>query len=407
MIDEPSVDAESRAADFAQHANLAWVVGVLAERRDSILDEWLVSARAQPFHEGNAERAVSDHIPDLFDSILAVLQRSAPRWLEPSPVFEDPAVVRAAREHARARFSQGLEPADIVTEFRLLRQDIGRALRVYLADSAPTSDTLGAELLVHDALDGAITVALVALSRHVEELRQDFLATTLHDVQQPLSTIKGRVQLAMRQLKRPDSGVERASSGLQTVADEVDRLTQMLGNLADASRLALGEFQLRLSEVDLSQLVREAITRLPTEAAERIELLVNSGAVTGEWDRELLARVLDNIFSNAMKYSPPGTPIEVSLESMAGAAQFALRDHGIGLSPEDLEQVFERYQRAAAAVEGGFRGQGLGLYLARGVVEAHGGRIWLESLGSGLGTTVFVRLPCHAHSKRQPAPNWS
>jgi signal transduction histidine kinase len=394
MIDEPGLDAETRASEFAQHANLAWVAGVLEQRRDTILKNWLESARAQPFHEGKLQAAVADHIPGLFDSIVAVLQKSAARWLDPSPVLEDPAVLQAARDHARVRFAQGLESADVVTEFRLLRQEIGRALRVHLSDQAPASDILAAELLVHDAIDGAIGLALTALGRHVEEVRQDFLATTIHDVAQPLATIKARVQLAVKQLGRGEPAIAQAVSGLQGVAGDVDRLTRMLMGLADASRLALGDFQLRRSPLDLRELVRAAVARL--ESGQRMRLRVAAQEeVTGEWDRDLLERVLDNVLSNALKYSPPGTPIEISLLAENGFAQLAVHDQGIGLSSDELELVFERYRRAPAAVAGGVKGQGLGLYLARGVVEAHGGRMWLESPGPGFGTTVFVRLRCH------------
>lgn len=409
MVDEPRVDADRRASEFAQHANLAWVAGVLGDRRDAILQKWIESARAQPFHVGKPERAVADHIPTLFDSIVAVLHNSAALWREPTPILEDSAVLAAARDHARVRFAQGLEPADVVTEFRLLRQEIGRALRYHVSDQAPASDVLGAELLVHDALDGAISLALAALARHVEEIRQDFLATTLHDIAQPLATIKGRVQLAARQLGRAEPQVPNAQVNLQGVAEEVDRLTRMLGGLADASRLALGEFQIRPSNVDLREIVLAAIARLSSDQSQRVKLRVEAeDEVAGEWDRDLLERVLDNVLSNAIKYSPPETPIEISLRAQAGGfALLAVHDHGMGLSTEELEQVFERYRRAPAAVEGGVSGQGLGLYLARGVVEAHTGRMWLESPGPGFGTTVFVRLPSKIESDATRPGKWT
>src|SRR5205807_1166502 len=103
-----------------------------------------------------------------------------------------------AQDHARARFEQGLQPTDVVTEFRLLRQEIGHALWAHLRDTVPASDVVGTELLVHDALDGAITLALHALTAHIEEVREDFLATTIHDTLQPLATIKGFLQFIAR-----------------------------------------------------------------------------------------------------------------------------------------------------------------------------------------------------------------
>lgn len=175
-------------------------------------------------------------------------------------------------------------------------------------------------------------------------------------------------------------------------------MTRMLAGLVDASRLALGQFELRRSRVDLRDLVREAADRLPPEHAGRVRFEAPEGPVVGEWDRDLLERVLDNVLSNAAKYSPPESGIEVSLQAEPDAAQLAVHDRGIGVAADEIDQVFERYRRAREAVEQGIRGQGLGLHLARSVVEAHGGRMWLESPGPGFGATVFVHLPRRATS---------
>jgi hypothetical protein len=147
-------------------------------------------------------------IPNLFDAILDLLQRTAPlATLSDSPL-RDPEVLREAREHARVRFQQGLSAVDVVTKFRLLRQDVGRAIRAEVDDDAPMGDVVAAELLVQGALDGAIGLALTALSVHLEDLRGEFLASTVHDVQQLFTTIRGNVQIAIRQLGRPDADLD-------------------------------------------------------------------------------------------------------------------------------------------------------------------------------------------------------
>jgi two-component system OmpR family sensor kinase len=224
-------------------------------------------------------------------------------------------------------------------------------------------------------------------------VRHDFLATTVHDVQQPLSVVKARIRLISRELNRPAPRLKSAQNGLRSIEDEIDRLTGMLRGLADASRLGLGAFELKRSSGELVELVRQAIARTPPGAADQIRLHIATQPITGEWDRALLERVFDNVLSNAIKYSPPNTPVEVTVAADTDVAELSVHDQGMGLSSTELEAVFERYHRAQAAVERGIRGQGLGLYLARGVVEAHGGRMWLESPGPGFGTTVFVRLP--------------
>jgi PAS domain S-box-containing protein len=155
---DPRVGARVEA--YVKGAELSPVADILERSRDEIVRRWLQAARSQVFHAAQPERAVADHIPRLLDALIAYLQRSAPRELDAGAPLEDPGVREAAEAHAGDRFHQGLAPADVLTEFRLLRQEIGRALR-QAPDGA--SDVLAAELLVHDALDGATTLGLAAL----------------------------------------------------------------------------------------------------------------------------------------------------------------------------------------------------------------------------------------------------
>jgi len=159
-------NVETRIEDFTQDADLSLVVTLLTERRDEILSRWIDAASDQPFHQARSERAVADHIPHLFDGLVALLSRQSSPERNPGVPLEDPAILTAAQEHARVRFGQGFTPPDIASEFRLLRQEIGRALRLYISDRSSTSNVVAAELLVHDALDGAVFLALSALNEH-------------------------------------------------------------------------------------------------------------------------------------------------------------------------------------------------------------------------------------------------
>jgi signal transduction histidine kinase len=163
----------TRVEAFVRDADLGRVAAILATARDEILRRWLETARLQPCHAAQPDRAVADHIPHLFDALIVFLRRAAPRSVDPEAPLDDRAVHAAAQEHARARFGQGLGAADVLTEFRLLRQEIGRALRARLG-GAVAADVVGAELLVHDALDGAMTLALAALD--AQEAERRFLA---------------------------------------------------------------------------------------------------------------------------------------------------------------------------------------------------------------------------------------
>jgi signal transduction histidine kinase len=205
----------ARIAAQARSSDVAWVAARLAARRDDILERWLDAAAAQPFHAGRRELAVADHIPDLFDGLVALLRRHAPPGAPGSttgPALDDPAVLKAAHEHARARIDEGLETTDVLTEFRLLRQEIGKELHSrtgLLAEMGPAedvlSDVLGAQLLMNDALDSAALLALSALNQHEaerdavqrasEQEREAFLASVTHDLKNPLTAIKGMVQI--------------------------------------------------------------------------------------------------------------------------------------------------------------------------------------------------------------------
>jgi signal transduction histidine kinase len=390
----PDPGVERRAQRLVPGVDLRRVADVLLARRGEILASWLEATTQQPFHAGRREGAVADHIPRLFDALVALLQRSSARAAEPVPPLDDPAVLAAAQDHARARFEQGLQPTDVVTEFRLLRQQIGHALWAYLDDVVPTGDVVGAELLVHDALDGAITLALHALSTHVEEVREDFLATTVHDTQQPLTSIRGFHQLIARALDRPEVDREQLQDYLRRANVEVDRMAVLLTTLAEVSRLTLGRLSLRVVSVELTDLVRAAVDRLPPELGQRVRLNVPPAAEThGDWDAAMLERVISNLLSNALKYSPDGSPIDVAIETEPEWVHLLVRDYGIGLEREDLAWLFRRYGRGRGAVQRHIEGYGLGLYLSHGIIEAHGGRLWAESAGPGQGTTMHLRLP--------------
>ena len=118
------------------------------------------------------------------------------------PPLDDPAVIDAAKAHAQVRFEQGLGPVAIVTEFRLLRHEIGRAL-IQSVEDAPARDILAGQAVIDDALDGAATVGLNSLSDRVETLREEFLATTVHDIRQPITLVTGSLDLAARWLGEP------------------------------------------------------------------------------------------------------------------------------------------------------------------------------------------------------------
>jgi signal transduction histidine kinase len=392
--DEASPDVDTRIEGLARRADLSDIAGILAREQDAVFDRWLVVARRQPFHAEHPDRAVTDHIPALIAAIVALLQAGADRDDDVEPPLQDDGVVAAARGHADARFEMGLGPVAIATEFRLLRHEMSRSLRHHLDDELPTGDIIGAMMVVNDALDGATALALSALTERVETVREDFLATTLHDIRQPLTIVEGSLALSRRWLDQRPVPIDRVGSAVGDALDATGELVLFVDTLADASRVALGALDLEREPTRLRDIIRESVAALPADHRSRIRIdLGTAKGAIGTWDHRAIRRVLANLLSNALKYSAPGSPIEILGTGSDRLVRVAIRDHGFGLSQEELAGLFGRYARARSARATGAAGLGLGLYACRGLVDAHGGRIWLESEGPGLGTTAFVELP--------------
>lgn len=389
-------DASSVDTDLSVGADsdFGWAIDALVRGRDENLASWLNAARDQPFHAAHPERTVSDDIPRLYDAIVEFLSRTSRTWREPGSPMDDEAILSAANAHANVRAEQGLQPRDIVTEFRLLRRTIWTGLREYLIDLESVEDMVNAELLVNDAIDGAITVGLDKLSLRVESIREDFLVTTVHDIRQPITAIRGLAQLSRRYLNRGSPEIERALTSLANIEPQIDQLNVTIDFLIDASRAALGQLALEPSFVDLAHLIPDIVEQSGIRHLREVRLMMpKEGEATGNWDAARLRRVFENLISNAVKYSDPGDLIEIGIHATSERIEAFVRDVGMGLEPDELPKIFGRYYRTPRASRSTLDGSGIGLYLCARIIEEHGGVIWAESEGLGTGTTIRFTLP--------------
>jgi signal transduction histidine kinase len=220
--------------------------------------------------------------------------------------------------------------------------------------------------------------------------RDELLSVAGHELKSPLNALQLQIHMLARMAK------DAAGSKLAERAEKAARASQRLGllidDLMDVSRINSGRMALKREEVDLAALTRELVARMSEELARAgcDVTLVAEGPVPGSWDRLRLEQVLVNLLSNAAKYGA-GHPVRVTVELEGGAARLAVRDEGIGVAPEEQERIFERFERAAS-VQQRFKGLGLGLWITRRIVEAHGGTIRLQSQ-LGQGSTFTVELP--------------
>lgn len=386
-------DVERHVTDVTDDFDPHRIVTALVDGRRDILARWLEVTARQPFHRERPDAAVADHIPELFDATVALLGRAGSPDDESTAPSDDPAVDAAATAHATVRFGQGLGPVAVVTEFRLLRLEISRALQDLLDDDVKATDVVASLALVGDALDGAASIGLASLSSRIEHLREAFLATTLHDVRQPITLVNGSLHLAQRWLVGPDLDPERVRESVVDALSATTELMAMIDTMSDASRVAMGELEPDPEPASLEAIVRDSLAAFGESARQRVSLEAPDGRhLIGLWDAQLLHRVVANLVGNALKYSDGPVAVGVG-DGSPGMARLTISDHGLGMTEAELNTVFERFSRADRVRSRGIPGLGLGLYACRGIVSAHGGTIQLRSNGQGQGTTVVVELP--------------
>ncbi|MBN2548488.1 MAG: PAS domain-containing protein [Anaerolineales bacterium] len=227
--------------------------------------------------------------------------------------------------------------------------------------------------------------------RRLETIRQDFISNISHELRTPLASLKALTEtLSESALEDPPA----ARRFLQRMETEVDSLSQMVTELLELSRIESGRVPLQLSPVVPLELVHQAVERLRLQA-ERVNLTVqitcpeDLPAVLA--DAKRLEQVLVNLLHNAIKFTPPGGRIEVRARQQENQVLFTIQDSGVGIPAIDLPRIFERFYKADRARSGG--GTGLGLAISRHLVEAHGGKIWAESVeGQGSSFNFFIPM---------------
>ena len=221
--------------------------------------------------------------------------------------------------------------------------------------------------------------------------KDQFLAMLSHELRTPLNAVLGYVDM-LRNKVLPENQREKA---IDVVARNAELLTRLVNDVLDTSRIITGKLRVELQECDLSALVVEVVESVrATAAAKRIQLLTEiapNQRVHGDPDR--LRQTLWNLLSNAVRFTPSGGRIDVRVNADGGAVRVAVQDTGVGLTAESLPRIFHRFWQAQSPDSGTSGGLGLGLALARHIVELHGGTISAESPGLGKGSTFEVRLP--------------
>jgi PAS domain S-box-containing protein len=229
--------------------------------------------------------------------------------------------------------------------------------------------------------------------RVLEQMRSDFVATVSHELRTPLAAIYGAAVTLRRE--DLDLGEEMTNRLLAVVAEESDRLAQIVNDVLLASHLDSGQLQLRIETVDAAKVtghvVEAARTHLPDGVTVDLDAVPALPPVAA--DEQQLRQVLVNLVENAVKYSPEGGPVRVRIEQAGRGIRWAVSDQGLGIPPGERRRVFEKFYRLDPDMTRGVGGTGLGLYICRELVRRLDGRIWVEGNADGKGSTFFVELP--------------
>jgi|GEM_PF-6368230 len=251
--------------------------------------------------------------------------------------------------------------------------------------------------LTGTSLGGIEVFSDVTQVQEMNQLKDEFVAAAAHDLKTPVTAIKGYAQIGLRLARQ--LGAERLIQQLAMIDARSTELSHLMDALLDLSRLQAGRFELAFETFDVGDLVRSAAQHFAFDLRRRGRELVLDlppTPVQVTWDRTRMLGVLINLIGNGIKYSPDGGIVEVrvALAPHDDAVQLTVTDYGIGIPVAERERIFDRFYRTREAVEGSFKGTGIGLYISRRVVELHGGTIEaIAALHGGTGSTMVLVLP--------------
>jgi signal transduction histidine kinase len=289
-------------------------------------------------------------------------------------------------EELRATVARGLE-----------RRRLGQELRLRAAELADLNASL--QLRIDEA-----TAELKERYEQLKELdrmKSQFLSIASHELKTPITAMSGFLQVALRRVRRLSEGEAAApiAEGMRGITEQLEvvyrqtgKLARLVDELLDVSRIQTGRIEFRYGDVDLSELASEVATRMQlTTTTHEISVRRDSQNIVTA-DRDHLEQVLNNLLTNAIKYSPTGGAITIDVRPDGGGVRVSVTDQGIGIPERELEAIFGLFYRSPDRAARDAAGMGLGLYISKEIVVRHGGRIWAES-GGVKGSTLNVLIP--------------
>jgi len=290
------------------------------------------------------------------------------------------------------------EPEQALDRLSRALQEVASRPQVELQLSAPSPRTLQVRFFPLEGRPGyAMILRDITSERRLEEMKSQLLATVSHELRTPLASIKGFATTLLREDVQWDAGTQREF--LQIIDQEADRLGELIANLLEMSRIDARVLRIDPSQIDPGEMIGAVVEEMRLRANSRTLILDLPASLPPlDADGRRIRQVLYNLIGNALKYSTRG-PIRVSARVEGAELVVSVADQGIGIAPDHLERVFERFYQVDAAATRRAGGVGLGLSICKGIIEAHGGRIWAEST-LGVGSTFSFSLPLNCEAAR-------
>lgn len=226
--------------------------------------------------------------------------------------------------------------------------------------------------------------------KELERRKDEFIAMASHELKTPITSLKIFIGLLQKLLA--DAGDEQIMHYLERMDLQLNKLTHLIADLLDVSRIQAGKLSLLVAPFDLNELIHETVETLQNTTSTHSLLVEGTLDMPLVGDRDRLGQVLINLLTNAIKYSPHADKICLRVSPAADHVLISVQDFGIGIAPEHLPHIFNQFYRAGDQEQKRFPGLGIGLYITREIVQRHSGQIWVES-NRGVGTTFHVRLP--------------
>ena len=366
----------------------------ILENVEPILIEWERFARGLAPGSAMGVLALRDHAEDILRATARDMvssqnadQQAAKAEGHGRGGSESARLDHASSEHAIDRLSSGFNLIEVVSEYRALRAGVLRLWRQSVG--AADEDDLQDLIRFNESMDQSLAEAVRSFTNRVDQSRELFLATLGHDLRNPLNAIVVSSVLLARSQQLDEENVQIASqmSGFAKV------MTGMIDDLLDFTRTRLGGgMPISATRTDLQSLCRDVLEQFRATHANRPLSFQAFGDTTGEWDVARLRQVVSNLVANAIQYGEVSTPVEVSARGEQSEVLLVVRNQGPPISPSALPTIFDPFVRAPEVATKHRPGVGLGLYIARQIVIAHGGTIEVTS-DDTKGTAFITRLP--------------